>query len=79
MRNASHISMLFVKKEFHRQGIAKTLLKYMISQTNTNAITVNSSPYAVPIYHRLGFVDTDSEKTVDGIRFTPMHLEVASR
>lgn len=28
--------------------------------------------YAVPIYHKLGFCDTDKEQTVDGLRFTPM-------
>jgi len=35
-------------------------------------ITVNSSPYALEVYHRLGFIDKDREQTVDGIRFTPM-------
>ena len=34
--------------------------------------TVNSSPYAVKIYEHLGFVPTDNEQTVNGIRFTPM-------
>ena len=35
-------------------------------------ITVNSSPYAVEIYRRLGFTATDAERVTDGIRFTPM-------
>jgi len=35
-------------------------------------MTVNSSPYAVPIYHKLGFKDTGSEQVVNGLRFTPM-------
>ena len=34
--------------------------------------TVNSSPYAVEIYRHLGFVPTDDEQSVDGLRFTPM-------
>ena len=34
--------------------------------------TVNSSPYAVEVYRHLGFVPTDDEKSVDGLRFTPM-------
>ena len=39
------------------------------------AITVNSSPYAVPVYHKLGFVDTDVEQISDGMRYTPMKYE----
>ena len=36
------------------------------------AITVNSSPYAVPVYRKLGFVETDTEQLADGMRYTPM-------
>jgi hypothetical protein len=35
-------------------------------------MTVNSSPYAVNIYHSLGFVDTDIEKVTNGMKYTPM-------
>ena len=41
-------------------------------------MTVNSSPYAVPIYHKLGFKDTGSEQVVNGLRFTPMELNTES-
>ncbi|MFR3657622.1 MAG: GNAT family N-acetyltransferase [Eisenbergiella sp.] len=27
---------------------------------------------AVPVYHKLGFVDTNTEQLTDGIRYTPM-------
>ncbi|WP_460645598.1 GNAT family N-acetyltransferase [Lacrimispora brassicae] len=40
-------------------------------------MTVNSSPYAVEIYHKLGFVDTDTEQLVNGIRFIPMEYTFA--
>lgn len=33
---------------------------------------MHSSPYAVPVYHKLGFVDTGTEQVSDGIRYTPM-------
>lgn len=71
--------MLFVNKEYHRRGIARSLFemveKICRSQNNINKITVNSSPYAIEVYHHLGFFDTDKKQTVDGIRFTPMaHL-----
>ena len=39
-------------------------------------ITVNSSPYAVDVYKKLGFVIEEDEQTVDGIRFTKMKLEI---
>ena len=39
-------------------------------------ITLNSSPYGLPFYKANGFVPTDEEKTVNGIRFTPMRYEV---
>ena len=72
----SHISLFFVQKEYHRQGIGRQLLQTMIdtckNDDNIKRFTVNSSPYATEVYHRFGFVDTDEEKTVNGIRFTPM-------
>lgn len=75
-RGMSHISLLFVKKEYHRRGMARELFQTVKERCeNLNSIsriTVNSSPYAVEIYHRLGFVDTGIEQTVNGIRFTPM-------
>ena len=35
-------------------------------------VTVHSSPYAVEIYSRMGFEPTDTEQTVNGLRFIPM-------
>lgn len=81
-RGADHISLLFVRKENHRQGIARTLFDRVVmecrDQNGVNRITVNSSPYAVEVYHRLGFVDTDTEKTINGIRFTPMEYLITA-
>ena len=75
MLNENHISLLFVKKEYHRKGIAKALVN-LIKDTckgqNIRNITVNSSPYALEIYRRMGFENTDNEKVLNGIRFIPM-------
>jgi GNAT superfamily N-acetyltransferase len=72
-RGSNHICLLFAKKEYHRKGIAKRLFQEVVkSQKSLNSITVNSSPYAVEVYHRLGFVDTDKEQNVNGMRYTPM-------
>lgn len=67
-----HISLLFVKKEFHRQGIARNLFRYMLDQIKSDRITVNSSPYALEIYGKLGFTVVDPEQITNGIRYTPM-------
>ena len=74
-RSDSHISLLFVDKEYHRKGIATRLMEeavIRIKNKGIKEITVNSSPYAVPFYHSVGFKDTNSEQLSDGIRYTPM-------
>lgn len=72
----SHICLLFVKKEYHRQGIARNLFDIVkeecMKRDVTDRITVNSSPYAIEVYYRMGFVDAGNERTVKGISFTPM-------
>lgn len=70
--HGSHIALFFVDSNYHRQGAGKKLFQVVIDNFFGKVITVNSSPYAVPVYHRLGFVDTDIEQTVNGLKFTPM-------
>ena len=71
-----HITLLFVDKHYHRRGIARRLYETVINDETVvlghTRVTVNSSPYAVEIYRRLGFEPTDAEQTISGIRFTPM-------
>ncbi|MCL2853879.1 MAG: GNAT family N-acetyltransferase [Defluviitaleaceae bacterium] len=76
--NNGHIFLLFVNGRYHGMGIARRLIDIMIEQYNPSEISVNSSPYAVEAYHRLGFVDNDSEQLVNGMRFTPMRRELHS-
>ena len=68
----NHIALFFVDGQYHRQGIGKRLFHAVIENSSSNIITVNSSPYAVEVYHRLGFVDTSPEQISDGMRYTPM-------
>lgn len=70
--NTNNICLFFVKNKYHKQGIGRALFNNFLLNTDANRITVNSSPYAVGFYHRLGFKDTTSEQVSDGIRFTPM-------
>jgi GNAT superfamily N-acetyltransferase len=71
-----HINLLFVDKQYHKQGIARelyhTALQYYRVNSEYREITVNSSPYAASIYRKLGFVDTNTEQLVNGLRFVPM-------
>lgn len=80
VKDFAHICLLFVKKEYQRQGIAKRLFHTILAHYKTHEgidkITVNSSPYAVEAYRHLGFINTDSEKTIKGIRFTPMEYKL---
>jgi len=73
-----HIFLLFVKREHHRQGIANRLFRTVEERcrclSDIERLTVNSSRFAVPFYRRLGFKETDKERTVNGIRFTPMEF-----
>lgn len=77
LRGEQHISLLFVKKQYQRQGVAKKLFAMIRSicekkELEKKVITVNSSPYAVEVYRCLGFQPLAEEQTKDGIRFTPM-------
>ncbi|MGN1270237.1 MAG: GNAT family N-acetyltransferase [Clostridia bacterium] len=72
--NGNHIALFFVKGEEQNKGIGKKLFQRICLENSSGKITVNSSPYAVEIYHHLGFINTDNEKITDGIRYTPMEF-----
>lgn len=68
-----HIALLFVEKTYHRRGIAKALYQAVLDYYGEEVeMTVNSSPYALEAYRHLGFVETDTEQVVNGLRFIPM-------
>lgn len=79
LRNKTHISLLFVDGGFHRRGIGRALISalsgYVKDEIGQDKLTVNSSPYGVDFYHRLGFRDIGPEKQQDGIIYTPMFLK----
>jgi GNAT superfamily N-acetyltransferase len=77
IRNHEHISLLFVAPEHQRQGIARALWERALAicreaRPTPAEVTVNSSPYAVPVYERLGFRPVGEWQEVHGIRFLPM-------
>lgn len=79
VRNETHISLLFVDSEYHKRGIARKLVERMKELTfisfGKREMTVNSSPYAVGFYHKMGFTDISAEQLTDGIRYTPMKIQ----
>ena len=80
VRNTNHVSLLFVDQEYHRLGIASALMRKYFRDARHDGITyvtVNSSPYAVDFYHKIGFTNIKDEVEKDGIRFTPMRKELA--
>lgn len=81
MRGKSHICLVFTHYAYHRKGIATALFHRVITDVrkenpDVKTITLNSSPYGLPFYLRTGLYPTDTEKTVDGIRFTPMAYDI---
>ena len=79
----THINLVFTKKEYHHQGIASALFRYLLADRlkedpSLREITLNSSPYGKGFYLHLGFVPVDTEQMVNGIRFTPMRYFINS-
>lgn len=72
MREPQHIGDFFVKSDYHRKGVGRDLFETMRRDYDLQEFTVNSSPYAVKIYKYLGFIPVDVERTVNGLRFTPI-------
>ena len=67
-----HISLFFVDQKYHRKGIGKALFNCFIGNTKEKEVTVNSSPYAVKAYEKLGFSSIDKEQIRNGIKYVPM-------
>ncbi|WMI80012.1 GNAT family N-acetyltransferase [Anaerotignum sp. MB30-C6] len=70
--NGKHISLFFVDGRYHRRGIGRKLFETIVKKISGEKITVNSSPYAVEVYKKLGFVPDSDEQLTDGLRYTPM-------
>lgn len=78
LRRETHISLLFVDRKYHMKGIGRLLIgyvsDYVLYEEGRRRITVDSSPYAVGFYHRVGFTDTGAAQTSQGVTYTPMEL-----
>ena len=77
----THINLVFTRKEYHRRGIARAIFRYLLSDLLAEnpaleEITLNSSPYGLPFYLKIGFMPLGDEREINGIRFTPMKYVV---
>ena len=71
-----HIALFFVDEQYQKQGIGRQMFECV----KKSEMTVNASPYAVRVYRALGFVETDKEQVVHGLRFTPMkYVEIITK
>mgnify|MGYP000289868775 CR=1 FL=1 len=70
-----HISLFFIKKEYHRKGIGQKLFDASIGDDPVSVMTVNSSSYAVPFYRSLGFREVKEPQVTNGLRYVPMKRE----
>ena len=74
MRVPQHVSLFFVKADYQQKGIGRKLFERMKKDYENKEFTVHSSPYAVEVYKKLGFIPTDTEQCEAGIRYTPMRM-----
>ncbi|MFO7820449.1 MAG: GNAT family N-acetyltransferase [Lentisphaeria bacterium] len=81
VESLQHITLLFVDKRHHGQGIARALLEAAVNRCRSGSpsdampkITVHASRFGVPAYKRLGFIPQGPEKQQDGRVFLPMVL-----
>lgn len=72
----SHVALFFVKGEYHRKGIGRSLWNAVLSENTSETITVHSSLFAVPIYKKLGFIQTDDAHEEGGIQYVPMKYQM---
>lgn len=79
LRDCAHISLAFVRSDFHRQGIGRMLYAAAKAEAmahGTKRITVNASDCGIPFYHAMGFRKTDMQLLTDGILYTPMAARI---
>jgi len=73
IRPPSHLFHLFVAQPFQRRGVARAL--WRAGRGDAERFTVNSSPYAIPVYTAMGFVCAGPLACHHGVTFQPMTFQ----
>ena len=81
VRDETHISMLFVDQLHQARGIGRELITRAVAEIQNRTphatiITVNSSPFAVPVYIHMGFQAAGPETETDGMKYFPLTADV---
>ena len=79
IRNQNQVTLLFVDKMFHGQGVARQLFQTALKtclqrQTDIKKFNVHASPFSIPAYQKLGFKAIDVMQEQQGIKYLPMEL-----
>jgi GNAT superfamily N-acetyltransferase len=80
-RGNNHISRFFVDTAYQRIGIGRNLFNTLLNEVSRkypdiSEISVNSSPFAVYAYEKLGFVKIDEVKIGNGMKYIPMVYKI---
>ena len=82
IRDRNRVSLLFVDESHQGKGLGRGLVSRAFRRCSTDAdesvrVTVHASPNSVGFYETVGFRAEGPERTESGIRYVPMHAEVA--
>jgi len=74
MKDGTHLFHLFVAPEYQKKGLSILLWNTIqnITKSGKKEFTVNSTPYAVPVYEKFGFVASGTRTEKNGVAFVPM-------
>lgn len=81
IRDNNRISLLFVDKDYHGRGIARSLFHVALKQciqrdSSLSKFYVHASPYSVPVYKKLGFIAVDKMQEQNGLKYLPMEMNI---
>lgn len=81
VRDTNIISLLFVDRQYQGRGIAKRLVDQSLRDClrvnlHIDRLRVHASPFSIPIYRKLGFVETDVMQEEFGITYLPMEMVI---
>ncbi len=79
VRDGSHISLLFIKKEHQRRGWGKNLISLaerLAKDHHHSYMTLNASPNSKEAYCSMGFVMQSELQMVNGVEFYEMRKDL---
>jgi GNAT superfamily N-acetyltransferase len=81
IRDNKYISLLFVDKEYQGKGIAKKLFEKSLKEIirrdpKLDKFYVHASPYSIPIYKKMGFIETDDMQEENGMKYLLMEMTI---